>query len=302
MTFSFLSSFIKAHSFSYNMHSSTILATLFLALTTIHATPILTTPNLHGLAKREFNPDIKGCSDKDKKHVRDSLSQVTGLAVSAYGVLDDGDKWKTNKGYTHYFKESDYDQVKKAYENLLGGSQHFKFEIQCKTEKDCEDHKGSFGWTDPTEESFEGRGHTKGTRVINLCPIFFTDKRTTGALPPANDKEGLKKFCEHKESKKIADFEVGGHTLLHEMTHLDSFGVAAGYPEKTHSPDKDADFEYKYHGTIDWKGISTAGNARTLKTSKAKDKPETWQNAESLAAAATEMSAMWRCDLKDIDY
>jgi hypothetical protein len=73
-----------------------------------------------------------------------------------------------------------------------------------------------------------------------------------------------------------------GHILLHELTHLDSFGVAAHYPEVTHkkNDEKENDFEYKYHGTVDWKDKSTAGNARTLKVSKAKDRPETWQSVE----------------------
>jgi hypothetical protein len=77
-----------------------------------------------------------------------------------------------------------------------------------------------------------------------------------------------------------------GHTLLHEISHLDTFGLAAGYPEETQPP-KNGVPEFKYHGTIDWKGKSTAENARILKASKAKNKPETWQNAESFAASAT---------------
>lgn len=83
---------------------------------------------------------------------------------------------------------------------------------------------------------------------------------------------------------------------MHELSHLDSFGRAAGYPEMTNTKG----FEYKYHGTVDWNEKSTAHNARVLKTSKAKNRPETWQNAESLAAAGTEMGAMWRCDVTDI--
>lgn len=95
-----------------------------------------------------------------------------------------------------------------------------------------------------------------------------------------------------------------GHTLLHEISHLDSFGLAAGYAEHTEKTkdDEGVEFEYRYHGTVDWKNKSTAGNARILKNSKARGRPENWENAESLAAAATEMGAMWRCDLTDIDY
>jgi hypothetical protein len=55
-----------------------------------------------------------------------------------------------------------------------------------------------------------------------------------------------------------------------------------------------------YHGTDDWHGKSGTNDARRLKGSDAKDKPEKWQNAKSLAAAATEIFAMKLCDDKDI--
>ena len=156
----------------------------------------------------------------------------------------------------------------------------------------------------------------KGTRTITICPAFTTEPTTKRTLDE-------KDYCKNKESKKLKDFETGGmfhhisiiltpfhssrsqtqeqriflltfapliitpgHTLLHEISHLDTFGLAAGYPKETQPP-KNGVPEFKYHGTIDWKGISTAGNARVLKTSKAKNKPETWQNAESFAASAT---------------
>jgi hypothetical protein len=69
------------------------------------------------------------------------------------------------------------------------------------------------------------------------------------------------------------------------MSHLDSFGRLAEYPEETEPEGSIPSF--KYHGTIDWNGKSDAGNAKTLKKSTAKNKPQTWQNAESLAACAT---------------
>ncbi|KAF2127461.1 hypothetical protein P153DRAFT_398793 [Dothidotthia symphoricarpi CBS 119687] len=249
------------------------------------------------LLPRQSQTQMSGCSDAQKDHIQASLIQVSGLAVGAYGVLsEDANVWKKNKGYTHYFKETDFDRVKDIYQVLMsigGSDSKVQFNIVCAPS--CA--PGGFAFADPTEEDYEGNGHTKGTRVVTICPEFFEDERTTRDLPAAGDTDGLKRYCEFKESKKITDFEVGGHTLLHEISHLDSFGIAAGYPELTW---KGAPFEYKYHGTVDWKGKSTAGSARTLKNSKAKDKPETWQNAESLAAAATEMGAMWRCDMTDV--
>jgi hypothetical protein len=100
-----------------------------------------------------------------------------------------------------------------------------------------------------------------------------------------------------------------GTTLLHEISHLDSFGLQAGYPEESEFKEDGKGIYYTYHGTIDWKGIDDASNARKLKKSgekdkkdkKDKDRPETWQNAESLAAAATEIFAMQLCDDEDID-
>ena len=56
---------------------------------------------------------------------------------------------------------------------------------------------------------------------------------------------------------------------------------------------------YKYRGTVDWKG-GKQKDARKLKNADAQDRPETWQNAESLAASATEIFAMKECDDEDI--
>lgn len=61
---------------------------------------------------------------------------------------------------------------------------------------------------------------------------------------------------------------------------MDTFGLAAGYPAKEED-------SFEYHGTEDWRGLGDAKNARKLKRSKAKDKIDTWQNAESFAAMAT---------------
>lgn len=79
-----------------------------------------------------------------------------------------------------------------------------------------------------------------------------------------------------------------GHTLLHEITHLDTFGIAAGLPEYTVDEDPDKKVpSFKTHATDDWQGRGDAAQARRLKTTKAAFKIETWQNAENFAAAAT---------------
>lgn len=60
---------------------------------------------------------------------------------------------------------------------------------------------------------------------------------------------------------------------------------------------------YKSHGAVDWKE-GKPGEARKLNKANAngpKDgRPETWHNAESISASATEMKAMEVCDDEDV--
>jgi hypothetical protein len=282
--------------------TTTTIAAFAAILSGVDASPIQSAPAVSNLVARA---DYAGCSADQKTTIQTHLKEVGTLAKSAYQLLgQDKDKWSKNNGWKHYFKDEDHDKVRKAYEVLMTvgtDKQGIKYEVRCGTNgKECGANTG-FAYADATEESYAGPGYTKGTRLITICPPFFTDENSKRNLP-GNDAD-TKKYCENKESKKILKFETGGHTLLHEMSHLDSFGVAAGYPEETHKKDdkREGDFEFKFHGTVDWKPQSNAGNARTLKNSKAKNRPERWQNAESLAAAASEIYAMGKCDIKDID-
>ncbi|PGH16323.1 hypothetical protein AJ79_01865 [Helicocarpus griseus UAMH5409] len=243
------------------MHLPIQLISALLALgATVHAKPIRTASNLdsYTLSKRvdDYARDIIDCNEQQTVVVKRGLVEVSGLAVVAYGELTAGDesRWKKNKGYTHYFKESDYEKAKAAYNALL--QPDFAYVIQCLD--DIPDCKNSLAFTDPTPESYEGAGHERGVRKVKLCPGFFEEKRTQRTLPSATDKEGVEEFCRNQESKKVMDFEVAGHTLLHELTHLDSFGLKAGYPEEEY---KNSEMEYKYHGTVDWKPSSNPGNA-----------------------------------------
>jgi hypothetical protein len=190
-------------------------------------------------------------------------------------------------------------------------SVNFQMRSGTNKSKYCDNTPGSFAFADYTtyEESIDEHTHNKGGRAVTICPSFFTIPNVTRNLPATNDDDAKKTYCEHKESKKVPAFESGGHTLMHD-THLDSFGVAAGYPEEEYKndPKKDQDFDYKYHGTVDWKGKTDADNARTLKNLRAKNAPKCvggggWMehDAESLTAAATEIYDMATCDDTDID-
>ena len=68
------------------------------------------------------------------------------------------------------------------------------------------------------------------TRQIKICPKYFTDDRTKRS---GKDKEYIPgkrgSWC-ILQPFKLKDFSIGALTLMHEMTHLDVVGLAAGYP------------------------------------------------------------------------
>ena len=195
--------------------------------------------------------------------------------------------------YTHYFKDTDMERVKKAWDVLrwtATPSDLVSFNIKCAPAKDPDCKKGDIGAADPTEETFS----PVGRRVITLCPTFFERKAAKRHLPTT--PEGLKEYCKNHKKKHVDDFETGGVVLLHEITHLDDFGVKAGFPlvqEKGKDP-------FFYHGTVDWNDKSTAWNARRLKDTDTMGKTERWQNASSLSVSALEIYAMKVCGDNDI--
>lgn len=68
-------------------------------------------------------------------------------------------------------------------------------------------------------------------REIEICPLFFTAAQTANNLDSKTyDGDEPGSWCQ--TAQKFVDFETAGHTILHEMTHLDAVGVAAGMPER----------------------------------------------------------------------
>lgn len=67
-----------------------------------------------------------------------------------------------------------------------------------------------------------------------ICPFFFTAPETAQNLGSKeiiqNPSRRQNSWCQ--PGPKFSDFETAGHTLLHEMTHLDSAGAAAGLSER----------------------------------------------------------------------
>ncbi|PYI03192.1 hypothetical protein BO78DRAFT_323279 [Aspergillus sclerotiicarbonarius CBS 121057] len=99
---------------------------------------------------------------------------------------------------------------------------------------------------------------------------------------PAQKKEY---WCETNENIKW--FEIAAQHVLHEMTHLDSAGKQAGYPEVT-------DDQVTSHGTEDVSSKNYISNARKLAekwqkneaSCEAKKEMPPYRNADSIAMAA----------------
>lgn len=73
-------------------------------------------------------------------------------------------------------------------------------------------------------------------REMLICPLFFKDNSKE-----TNHDLDFRKFDKPKRNQNdswcapgnnFPWYEVAGHTLLHEMTHLDALGKAAGVPER----------------------------------------------------------------------
>lgn len=68
-----------------------------------------------------------------------------------------------------------------------------------------------------------------------VCPLFFTAAETAKTLTSKSyqtnpGRRDPPSWC--SPGQKFSDFETAGHTLLHEMTHIDALGAAAGLSER----------------------------------------------------------------------
>ncbi|KAM7212646.1 hypothetical protein V8F06_011974 [Rhypophila decipiens] len=245
------------------------------------------------------------CSPEQQGALQAALGdmfRITDKPLQEFFV-DGVNSFDPNKlAYAHYFRNEDRSKVADAFKALHDASNPamslaVSYNIQCAGEGAAGCASGDLAFTQPFPEDFVGGGEIAGVRKVIVCPGFFTESRTTRRLPES--QEEIDAYCQFKESKKFNEFETGAHTLLHEISHLDSFGRAAGYPVRNqeaglHFP------SYDYQGTDDWHQISTPGNARTLKSGNAGDKIETFENAESLAAFSLEYWVATVCGLEDV--
>ncbi|KAL9611158.1 MAG: hypothetical protein Q9167_004180 [Letrouitia subvulpina] len=128
-------------------------------------------------------------------------------------------------------------------------------------------------------------------REMKICPRFFTAPETKSDLSSKTyDKaeRARNSWCKI-DPPLFKNFETAGHTLLHEMTHLDAVGRAAGFQPQGNPPS---------HGTDDVDGFGddyvTAARGFldawvNSPDELAENALQPFQNAENLAAAATDM-------------
>ncbi|XDG07193.1 hypothetical protein ABKA04_006808 [Annulohypoxylon sp. FPYF3050] len=148
---------------------------------------------------------------------------------------------------------------------------------------------------------------------MRFCPQFFKPEETTSrnldTLPyKLNPGRRDKSWC--KSGNKFRDFEVGGTTVIHELTHLDEAALRAGltrrriegqsftsagtediYTERGYSSDPPTAARQLHKNWVD-----------ALKTNPPKNPPPYPEivNAESYAASVTEWWFMSKCNLQEI--
>ena len=96
----------------------------------------------------------------------------------------------------------------------------FTFIVNCTATPDC--GAGTLAVTDalPASNTF--------TPTVRLCPLFFnsntpqTQNNLASKQIIQNPKRNQISWCQ--PGQPFSFFETAGHTMLHEMTHLDSLG------------------------------------------------------------------------------
>jgi len=99
-------------------------------------------------------------------------------------------------------------------------STSYTFIVSCKETKDCADGTLAVSDSRPPSADF--------TPIIRLCPAFF-DPNTPQTKNDLSSKE-IKRDPGRRDSswcqpdQPFSFFETAGHTIFHEMTHLDQLG------------------------------------------------------------------------------
>ncbi|KAI9887769.1 MAG: hypothetical protein M1823_000410 [Watsoniomyces obsoletus] len=246
---------------------------------------------------------IVACTPHQEMHLREVLQDAATLGRQGAKMAD-----RKNKAYEHYFrtdpKHADYQNDWRFFRSAMSAIRNsndpvlaFHFVLKC-----AKDQK-SHGCLERSAAVTSIEADNGGKREMVICPRFFTDEATKRVIGGEKEKS---RWCEGKNQKTFGDFETGGHTMLHEMTHLDAMMKAAGVTETEYQRDDGSKFESS--SSDDWAGTDAAQGpfvqlvqlARQLVPWTRKGRRSCWRNAENYAAAATEYYFMELCGIDDI--
>ncbi|KAH8898318.1 hypothetical protein GQ53DRAFT_817596 [Thozetella sp. PMI_491] len=281
--------------------TTAVATSLLLFQHTSYANP-LPNPEALSVFPREAE-NFVDCTPDQKDKINRALGDAATLANYAFGNID-----TNSKAWSHYFrtddagKAEDLNFAKKVWSVIESNNDptnpSFKFSIRCGKDDNpsCKDGK-SVAITDAKPQD----GDT--LREMLICPLFFNPSSTETKNDLSSRKFETPKRGQDNSwcapGNNFPWYEVAGHTILHEMTHLDVIGALAELPEiENTDPDGTT---WKTHGTED---VSLQGTypvaARALadiwhnnKQTDGTIKP--YQNAENLAAAALEWFMMDQC-------
>ena len=237
-----------------------------------------------------------------KSVLQKAYSDASALANQAQNVALD------NKGFTHYFGGNLPDIQLTHFQNMMRGvansDNNYAIQFDCANIPDCTPQ--SVLVTDAT------LGSATDVKVIQVCSSFWTTASTkfllydssneTPSPPYRNDGTTLQGWCRKAAANGDPNvsartnqwFATAGHSVLHELTHLDSLAQFAGLSGETDAGGA--------HGTDDFQtGCELTGARSFLSDYIADDdNPSPDYNAESYAAAATEIYFMNLCSFSEI--
>ncbi|KAM0797972.1 hypothetical protein BDR22DRAFT_823780 [Usnea florida] len=263
--------------FNKNLLTGTILLSL---VSVIVAAPSHSNVATSSLVKRSNT--FVGCSDDQRTKAGQALADAANLALIAFDQASTSDP-----GFSHYFQATALGVFKNAMSTIAENNEptnpSYQFIINCDPTgpvlKTC--GKKSYAVADSTVPA-----NDNDLKTIWLCPLFWKPGPDSAQnLPDTNDEDALNKWCAGTDYTK---FVTAGHTILHEMTHLDA--VAKLFPLDPNNEGQ--------HGTEDYdNGSSYIQAARKLAVFIANgrtDVPIAIENADSYAGAATgKLSNVW---------
>ncbi|KAL8703681.1 MAG: hypothetical protein Q9201_003135 [Fulgogasparrea decipioides] len=223
------------------------------------------------------------CSDDQKKRLATGFADAAALGNIAYKID------QSSTAFTHYLRDEDASQAKNLWSMVAANNDPtnapYTFSVRCAKTDDtgCKASRTGGASLAITDSQPEDGEHA---REMKICPLFFTADQTKNNLD-SKKYDGDKRGSWCQTGQHFKDFETAGHTLLHEMTHLDSLAKEARMPNRGTNA---------HHGTddVDGFGDDYVVAARGLldawvnhKDDLADGALQPFQNAENIAAAAT---------------